>query len=83
MPRQKTDKGTPCVDLIDRYIIVSNDGGTPDYQYFDNVGEIVRCVECKFYEPRMNRCHEGHVSAAVRMYEQDYCSRAIRRIDGV
>lgn len=83
MPRPRTRRGTPYIDLIDRYIIVNDGDGVPDYKYFDNVGDIVRCVECKHYEPRLQRCHEGHVAAGQLMKESDYCSRGERVEDGL
>lgn len=76
------------IELIDKYRINFHDSpysdyDPPSYEWVDNTGEIVRCMDCDCY------CFdEGSVSGEKEwmcvlfgrpMKESDYCSKGMRK----
>lgn len=64
------------VEMIEEYIL---DGA--DYQYFDNHGTLIRCRDCRYYEPTDSKygiCVQSNTNRKL-MKENGYCSKAKKR----
>lgn len=72
------------VELIDKYRIVQSedtDYNPPSYDWVDNTGQIVRCMDCKHYQGVYN-C-QGHAPCDYwgigGVLWNDFCSHGEKR----
>ena len=67
------------IELIDKYRIVQSkdtDYNPPSYEWVDNTGEIIRCMDCKHSEPwyrDKSRCFLWNESG-IDVFNDGFCN---------
>lgn len=69
------------IELIDKYLVkqsTDTEYNPPSYEWVDNIGEIIRCDDCIYYDETCLSCDE-FADSRVMVWATDYCSHGERK----